>query len=639
MKARYILMLLGITTVSFAQVSDILTSSIRVFEAKRPKKLYSSFEQNEVDINGIIAIKFDQEKISAALTKISGKPNVEAEEYSIKIRQLQSLLSSLQDYTYKGKKLFTEGDMNDEEWENYAAAGLKFYDEFEPYIASLPNSKEVTADYNKLVAYPVEASLYVNRLIIEELKKLNELSLKIKVGEKKFSFQITGKYLSKDGERMLNIPGYFDADTDNPTEYQKVKSNFSKEEKDAIRAQEEAYRKLIQLKDDFETVKKEFVSEINTLVESLKNIEAAGTKILNYDISHFPVDSTLSTFWSSLPITQKDKLQNIYNSSITLSKDVNTLTSSLKKGLLKLEDILSDLKSGNSKTSSDAMFSILEGIDDITNQIGSTAKIIVGVADKSAKLGEMINTLTEKDFVAISANAVKTLGKLPEVANFFSSLDSFKENLNSIVALSQKTADKYFGPLLKQIQIEDNKEALQKQIALTMNLSPDLLKNIQVRNQDELMNTSINLLDYKNRNDGDYIKLRIIIKDDLAVVTDDQYTIKVNSFEWNSTLYTGLIFVKKNTEREFYPTVSVSWMLKYWGRQEVTSRDFLNSFGFGFHTTTLVIDNNKTQIGVGPSFHVFNNLIQVGFGWNLGANASPYYFAGIGLIDLLNKVK
>lgn len=61
--------------------------------------------------------------------------------------------------------------------------------------------------------------------------------------------------------------------------------------------------------------------------------------------------------------------------------------------------------------------------------------------------------------------------------------------------------------------------------------------------------------------------------------------------------------------------------------------------GIGIHAAALNQGAATVETGLGVSVGVRDNLLSFGYGWNIGAGGNPYYFIGVGLIELLQQFK
>ena len=136
------------------------------------------------------------------------------------------------------------------------------------------------------------------------------------------------------------------------------------------------------------------------------------------------------------------------------------------------------------------------------------------------------------------------------------------------------------------------------------------------------------------------IVLRFDLLENETPLISRKLLIKVDSFGWNSSLHSGLIFVKPENQKKFNTTVAASWMLSFNPRSKSLLSNIIGSLLFGFHTATLNL-SESVHIGIGPSIYLANNLLQGGFGWDLNSENNSnnfYYYIGIGLLDLLKTV-
>ncbi|MEK6210060.1 MAG: hypothetical protein AABM64_06760 [Pseudomonadota bacterium] len=113
----------------------------------------------------------------------------------------------------------------------------------------------------------------------------------------------------------------------------------------------------------------------------------------------------------------------------------------------------------------------------------------------------------------------------------------------------------------------------------------------------------------------------------------------------------NLIFVKREGEGEtgdpkinFDPAPGLSWTLHYVPLTGETSSagdkawKFLNP-GAGLSLAALDFEDKGVQLGIGVHLTLFNDLLQLGYGYNLNAGSDPQYiFIGIGFTEGINQL-
>ena len=94
----------------------------------------------------------------------------------------------------------------------------------------------------------------------------------------------------------------------------------------------------------------------------------------------------------------------------------------------------------------------------------------------------------------------------------------------------------------------------------------------------------------------------------------------------------------------FDPAPALGWTLHYIPLTEDTSRPrdktwkFLNP-GAGLSIAALDFEDKGPQIGIGVHLTLFNDLLQIGYGYNLNASSDQrYVFIGIGFTEGINQL-
>lgn len=134
-------------------------------------------------------------------------------------------------------------------------------------------------------------------------------------------------------------------------------------------------------------------------------------------------------------------------------------------------------------------------------------------------------------------------------------------------------------------------------------------------------------------------------------VYEEHRSVTVHFYGWHSGLASGLIFVRANRTREsnFKPEAAAAWRIEMTPRPEDTNVFHRLRPAIGIHTTTLHFttttdntttndnnNNNNVQFGAGLTLHLFGDILQAGYGWNLGVTTNRgYMYVGLGIMKLL----
>jgi hypothetical protein len=153
--------------------------------------------------------------------------------------------------------------------------------------------------------------------------------------------------------------------------------------------------------------------------------------------------------------------------------------------------------------------------------------------------------------------------------------------------------------------------------------------------------------------DGDVIDLATQVFQGDKLVYEEHRSVTVHFYGWHSGLASGLIFVRgdKAALSNFKPEAAAIWRVQMTPRPDGANAFYKLRPAVGIHTTTLHFNdasttaagtttttnnNNNVQFGTGITFHLLGDVVQVGYGWNLGVTKNRgYMYAGIGIMKLL----
>lgn len=142
---------------------------------------------------------------------------------------------------------------------------------------------------------------------------------------------------------------------------------------------------------------------------------------------------------------------------------------------------------------------------------------------------------------------------------------------------------------------------------------------------------------------GDIVELAAKVEDvDGNTIHEEHKTIKIEKFGWSSNIVGGLGFVRSSlpSQANFEPIPTMAWLVSRTNRPyEHGLRTIPGKIGLGFgiHTVALDFDpNNSVEVGMGCSLHLFHDLVQLGYGFNLNIpHDRQYFFIGIRLFKSL----
>jgi hypothetical protein len=146
--------------------------------------------------------------------------------------------------------------------------------------------------------------------------------------------------------------------------------------------------------------------------------------------------------------------------------------------------------------------------------------------------------------------------------------------------------------------------------------------------------------------DNDVIDIAAQVLDGAnKVIYEEHRSVRVRFYGWHSGLASGLVFVRaqETAQENLKPEAAAIWRIVRTPRPwEDNWRQWYFKVrpAVGFHSTTLHFgnDNNSVQFGLGVSAHLFNDLFQLGYGWNLGVTKNRGYgYLGLGVMQLLRS--
>jgi hypothetical protein len=128
-------------------------------------------------------------------------------------------------------------------------------------------------------------------------------------------------------------------------------------------------------------------------------------------------------------------------------------------------------------------------------------------------------------------------------------------------------------------------------------------------------------------------------------------TFEVNRFGITDSFSSHLVFVNRlgsgqtqDPDTDFDPAPSASWTLRYRIRPDVNA-EFLEKLycnldpGIGINTAAMDFEDENFQIGVGVHLNFFDDLLILGYGYNLQAETDhDYTYLGIGVLEALDTV-
>ncbi len=162
----------------------------------------------------------------------------------------------------------------------------------------------------------------------------------------------------------------------------------------------------------------------------------------------------------------------------------------------------------------------------------------------------------------------------------------------------------------------------------------------------ELKSTSIDIL-RTERKENDIFKLYLRLERRGAIISDQQYSFKVQNYGIYNKWVGDLVFAKGNWQEKFQPVTAASWVIHYNPRSHsnrtqnlgVEALKLLNP-GLGLNSVMFMNDGN-VEYGIGVTLTLFDDILQVGYGYNLFKNNTEgrgYLSEHHYLICLITKV-
>jgi len=148
---------------------------------------------------------------------------------------------------------------------------------------------------------------------------------------------------------------------------------------------------------------------------------------------------------------------------------------------------------------------------------------------------------------------------------------------------------------------------------------------------------------------GDYLQLALKVRDgegeDARLLEEKSYVFRVGSMGGYRE-YTGQLLFAAPTSGpsrdQLQANVGVLVTWKYGFRRPKGFKKFLHWLnpGVGLHAISLHQGASTMEVGSGAALSLWDDLVTGGYGVNLGVSSDRgYYFVGIGILDLLHKMK
>lgn len=293
----------------------------------------------------------------------------------------------------------------------------------------------------------------------------------------------------------------------------------------------------------------------------------------------------------------------------------------------------------------------------ITRTVAGFSNITQGATSPDAVLLNILG-LANTGITNVTDGATEVLADLAKIRT---GLDKIETDVNAF-AQAQQTKD-LAGLVRSQIvsviteplnQLKSLAESLTSVRGTVSDSAPLLtLDAPEIQTVSEIVPTRLEI-PRTDPADGDLIDIAAIVYQNNRIVYEERRSVTVRFYGWHSGLTSGLIFARaeKAQQSNFKPEAAAVWRIGFTPRPG--SKNLLGVLrpGIGFHVTTLHFntnagtattattnDSNNIQFGTGVTLHLFKDVIQTGYGWNLGVQKDRgYTYIGIGIIRVLRQL-
>jgi len=157
-----------------------------------------------------------------------------------------------------------------------------------------------------------------------------------------------------------------------------------------------------------------------------------------------------------------------------------------------------------------------------------------------------------------------------------------------------------------------------------------------------------------NRQESDIYNLYVRIYHKGSITLSKEYSFRIKKYGTYSRWTGNLIFAKGEWQNSFQPATSVSWILHHRSRPKEKNGKtegegktkggggvLGNVINLGIGLNSVVFSTEgEIEYGLGIAITFFNDILQVGYGFNFQREGSRgYFFIGASLFDLLNPTR
>lgn len=454
--------------------------------------------------------------------------------------------------------------------------------------------------------------------------------------------------------QQVHLPGYDDLEAGTPRSFSRISTTLTAAEaqelKDGFAFSSEVAQKLRDARDALSQIR----GNANQLRDDLKAGLAAAQAEL--DALRPAVEQDLRTALGELEtsvaaLPGSAALKSVAASVKTTAQKLAADAEAVRAAVQRVRSLLNAAGAGtSSETAVPQLFSDLsaaaeavrQGVNDVKSAVQDLPKLKQDLDQALAALSAAAGSDALKNAVRA---AVEKLGSL----------------LSATLQPALQRIEASLGPTGKLVGAAEKILALVKQQLPTAKDATDVVqtvlgsKDVFVVPANDALPTKLPILT-TDASPGDLLEFVLLVTrsstagadaDAPAAATrplhEERRYVSVACFGICSGVSSGVVFVKAKDPAlaNFEPAPTAVWGLQFTGRP--TLRGLSRFVGgvlkprLGVHAATLDFANaSAVEIGVGGALHLFDDLVQIGYGWNLSvAEKRPYWYLGLGLFDLV----
>ena len=431
----------------------------------------------------------------------------------------------------------------------------------------------------------------------------------------------------------VSIENYYDAGVFEGPKRPRVAFSMTADEQERVergyKVSKDAAHLIKDLRNKRSSLRRELETLWNTLRSELKSLDYLSTDDISQSAAKLIVDA----------------IEIAMDPNAASTKQIEDLTElkmfiegGLKTDLDKVRTVFEGLK----KTASEDDFITL--YISFTGDLQGALELAVNYPQKIAMNIARLDVLTDvlKEMATSRAKAMLNdllRESLPETRGKLKKL--MDGSLSKYADLAREVSKLVYGK--QQIELADGLDA-----------SGDL-PPIPAVNLDDIKLGTIDLNDTPaDRGDELFVRAELITTDENGeedVLMWTKKTFVVNRFGITDSFSSHLVFVNRlgsgqtqDPDTDFDPAPSASWTLHYRIRPDVNAELSEKLYcildpGIGINTAAMDFEDENFQIGVGGHLTLFDDLLILGYGYNLQAETDhDYSYLGIGVLEALDTV-